>query len=389
MNILFFTPISPFPSFGGEKIRSAALLQALAALGHRVFAIVGNEDEVSLADYAIPGVEFFVHREKPLTLTERLTGNFISAQSPSLLRLFGEICNRHPIDLAFLDYGYVGQYIRWFSAGRIPVVLGTHNAQAMHTLQKPARGFIQQLRRKQLVNLEKTHERRYFGQAAAVITVSEDDHDYHASFIDPAKVFVVPNFLDETAYTLKEQREKNLLVMTANFSMFMNHEGLRWLVDEVWNDELAKRFELWLVGKHSRESLQQLKGTEHWKNIKAVGKVQDVKPYIAMASGVLIPLLHGSGTRLKCLEAMALRTPVISTSKGVEGVQSDHFILANTPEAFRHAILTFNGRGPLGDLLHEDFLREYSASVNRQRLERILRQVRATAPVITHQTVTE
>ncbi|RPD41792.1 glycosyltransferase [Chitinophaga barathri] len=389
MNILFYTTISPFPQNGGEKIRSCYLLKALASLGHSVHAIIGNKEKTDLEEYAIPGVTFHTHNQPPLTLAERLTGKFYFRQDPSLIRLFAEICGTVDIDVAILDYGFVGQYIPWFNAGRIPVILGTHNSQALHTLQKPANGIVQKLRRSQLVNLEKTHEQRYFPQAAAVMTVSDPDKQYHAAFIDPKKIFVVPNFLDETDYNIKEERNPRLLAMTANFSMYMNFEGLKWLVEQVWNDELADKFELWLVGRHSIEALQQLKGSAEWKNIKAIGKVADIKPYIAQSAGVLIPLLHGSGTRLKCLEAMALGTPVIGTSKGVEGVVSDNFIVANTPESFRKAVSSFSGKGQLGGLLREDFMKEYSAGVNRDRLDHILQFAARKAPVVTHQMAAE
>lgn len=389
MNILFFTTISPFPQNGGEKIRSGYLLKALAALGHTVHAIIGNKENANLDEYAIPGVTFYTHDQPPLTVADRLTGKFYFRQQPSVIRRFVEICGSTQIDVAILDYGFVGQYIPWFSAGRIPVILGTHNAQAEHTQQKPANGLVQKLRRSQLVNLEKTHEQRFFPQAAAVMTVSQPDKDYHARFIDPKKIFVVPNFLDENDYDLQEERNPRVLAMTANFSMYMNYEGLKWFVEQVWNDELAARFELQLVGRHSKEALQQLKGATEWNNIKAIGKVPDIRPYIAQAAGVLIPLLHGSGTRLKCLEAMALGTPVIGTSKGVEGVVSDNFIVANTPASFRKAIASFSGKGQLGGLLREDFMKEYSAGVNSRRLQHILQFAAQKAPVITHQLATE
>lgn len=373
MNILFFTNISPFPQNGGEKLRSYYLLKVLAELGHRVFAIIGNEEQVDLLDHQIEGVEFFIHHEKALGLADRLTGRHHFQRTASVLQLFEKIAQQRKIDIAFLDYGYIGQYISYFRNSNIPVILGTHNAQALHTQQVPAKGFVKKLRRSQLVAVEKLHERKYFNQAAAVLVVSEVDKAYHKSFIDPSKLFVIPNFLDEREYELDVVRDPNVLVMTANFSMFMNYEGLKWFVENVWNDELAAKFQLLLVGRHSKEALLKLKGTDEWKNIKAIGKVPDVKPFIGMASGVIIPLLHGSGTRLKCLEAMALKTPVISTAKGVEGVRSDNFIIANTAEGFRKALLTFNGKGPaLGTLLREDFMQEYSAAVNKKRMEEII-----------------
>ncbi|GEP95485.1 glycosyltransferase [Chitinophaga cymbidii] len=375
MNILFFTTISPFPQNGGEKIRSYYLLKALAELGHQVFAIIRNEEQADLRQYRIEGVEFLTHRKLPLGMMDRITGKHYFQQSGEVLRLFKTVCTNYKIDVAFLDYGFIGQYMRFFADRGIPVILGTHNAQAMHTLQVPAHNFMQKLRRSQLVALEKMHERRYFRQAAAVLVVSEHDKAYHTGFIDPEKVFVVPNFLDEREYNVQEQRDPRLLVMTANFGMFMNNQGLKWFMDEVWDDALAEKFELWLVGRQSKETLIRFTGKSKWKNITGIGKVEDMKPYIAKAAAVIIPLLHGSGTRLKCLEAMALRTPVIATSKGVEGVQSSHFIIADTGRAFKQTLQSFHDDGHTGAALREDFMKEYSADVNRQRLESILQFV--------------
>lgn len=372
MNILFFTTISPFPQNGGEKIRSYYLLKALAELGHRVFAIIRNEEQVDLQQYRINGVEFLTHRKVPLGMMDRITGKHYFQRSGEVLRLFKTVCTNYKIDVAFLDYGFIGQYMQFFADRNIPVILGTHNAQAMHTLQVPAHNFLQKLRRSQLVAMEKMHERRYFKEAAAVLVVSEHDKVYHTDFIDPEKVFVVPNFLDEREYDIQEERNPDLLVMTANFGMFMNNQGLKWFMDEVWDDTLAQKYELWLVGRQSKETLIGFTGKSKWKNITGIGKVEDMKPYIAKAAGVIIPLLHGSGTRLKCLEAMALRTPIIATSKGVEGVESNHFIIADTAKAFKQTLMSFYNDGQTGEALRKDFMKEYSADVNRQRLDDIL-----------------
>jgi glycosyltransferase involved in cell wall biosynthesis len=54
------------------------------------------------------------------------------------------------------------------------------------------------------------------------------------------------------------------------------------------------------------------------------------------------PIFSGSGTRLKILEAVAARVPVVSTAKGAEGlsfVESDHYLPAETPEQFAGQLL--------------------------------------------------
>lgn len=369
MTILFFTTISPFPQNGGEKIRSYYLLKVLSQLGYKVLAVIRNIENVDLSVYEMENVTFYTHPETPLSVVERATGNHYFKRSRYVLQLFKQICMQHPVSLAILDYGYVGHYIDFFAAKDIPVVLGTHNAQPMISWQVPAGSLLQKLRKYQLVALEKLHERRYFKKAAVVLVVSENDRQYHSTFISPEKMFVIPNFLDETEYAGIAERDANVLVMTANFGQYMNYQGLKWFVENVWDDTLAERYELRLVGKKSKEALVMLTGKEHWNNISALGKVDDVKQYIAAANCVIIPLLHGSGTRLKCLEAMALRTPVISTAKGVEGVDSNHFIIADTASAFKKAILEFNGGTQLGEGLWEDFMKEYSVDINRQRMQ--------------------
>jgi glycosyltransferase involved in cell wall biosynthesis len=53
-----------------------------------------------------------------------------------------------------------------------------------------------------------------------------------------------------------------------------------------------------------------------------------------------VPLRIGGGTRLKILEAAAVGTPVVSTSKGAEGLAlapGRDLLIGDTPEAFAQA----------------------------------------------------
>src|SRR5205814_327193 len=57
---------------------------------------------------------------------------------------------------------------------------------------------------------------------------------------------------------------------------------------------------------------------------------------------VVVPLLEGSGTRVKILEAMSLGSPVVSTRIGAEGIEAEHgreILLADKPEEFAAAVL--------------------------------------------------
>jgi glycosyltransferase involved in cell wall biosynthesis len=80
------------------------------------------------------------------------------------------------------------------------------------------------------------------------------------------------------------------------------------------------------------------------------GAVDDVRPYVAQADIFIVPLRHGSGTRLKILEAMSQGIPVVTTTIGCEGLDvrhGEHVWIADTPEAFRDGIVTLM-RNPAG-----------------------------------------
>lgn len=99
------------------------------------------------------------------------------------------------------------------------------------------------------------------------------------------------------------------------------------------------------------------------ESVRLTGYVDDIRPVVAGSSVCVVPLREGGGTRLKILEAMALGTPVVSTSKGAEGldvVGGEHLLLADDAEQF--AALT-------GTLLQDGALREYLTANARRLVE--------------------
>jgi glycosyltransferase involved in cell wall biosynthesis len=76
------------------------------------------------------------------------------------------------------------------------------------------------------------------------------------------------------------------------------------------------------------------------------GYLTDVRPAVAQSQVCVVPLLAGGGTRLKILEAMALGTPVVSTSKGAEGLEAipgKDILVADDPAGFAGTVLRLLG----------------------------------------------
>jgi glycosyltransferase involved in cell wall biosynthesis len=74
---------------------------------------------------------------------------------------------------------------------------------------------------------------------------------------------------------------------------------------------------------------------------------------------VIVPVLFGSGTRLKVIEAMAYRRPVVATAAGAEGLPvapGVEYFAADEPEAFSVALRTLDGQCQREDLELERML---------------------------------
>lgn len=370
MKILFFTEISPFPMNGGEKIRSYGLIKILSELGYEVIAVIRNDSNVDLKKYEIRNVDFVIQTHN-ISLIRRLFRISYFVVEKEIIKIFDDILEKECVDVAFLDFGFIGNYISYFKKKNIPVLLGTHNSQTELTLQMPVRNLIDGLRKYQNYMTQLMHEYLYFKKSDIIIAVSEYDALYHKRYKDIDKIHIVPNYVDDDLYESVYEKE-NYYVMPANFNVYMNRFGLEWFIEKVWDVNIDKKERLLLIGRGSKEVLMNISASKKYKNIIAVGEVSKVDEYIGKSKAVIIPLLHGSGTRLKCIEAMALRTAIISTPKGVEGIKSKAINIAKNEEEFKHYLLNYRRNKEVENKLYVDYKENYSLSSNKKKLYNII-----------------
>lgn len=368
MNIIYISKINPFPPYGGENIRAYNLIKTLSGLAKKLDVIVPCKNR-ELADINNINIHYYPFKKMHLA--------FPFYREKALVDLIGRLMKATIYDFAVLDYSFYGQYIQLFKEQGVKVIYGTHNSQA-ELILSDKRNFLYDAFSYLRYQFSAFHEKIFFNKADFLLTVSDYDTSYHSLFVDKHKIIKVPNFLDENLYTPEGKEAGNYIVYSASFDSFQNKMGAIWFFKEVWDKELSDLTHIKLVGKGSDKLLQYLKKDADFnsKNVFALGKVIDIKPFIKNASAALVPLLEGSGTRLKCLEAMALKTQVVTTSKGAEGIDQAEsiFFIADSPLAFKNAVIKCISHTceQKVNLAYDIFMKNYSVTANSKLLGNLL-----------------
>ena len=189
-------------------------------------------------------------------------------------------------------------------------------------------------------------ETNLYKHVNAVFVCSEHDRNVLEQMNrNRLKAITIPNGIEVTK-ELYDEGVKNLnpqhIIFCGALSTKPNREGLHWFYDMVWPRVRAAfpGLKLLVVGSGNiPETFQPLLKDS---SLIFTGAVGDVKPFYNQATIAIVPLLNGSGTRLKVLEAMNLGVPVVSTTKGAEGIEytnNKEIVIADSETDFAKSVI--------------------------------------------------
>lgn len=171
-----------------------------------------------------------------------------------------------------------------------------------------------------------------------------------------AKTAVVPNGVDTDTFrrTTRERRAGEVVFLGPTY-MFPNLDGIRYFLDEIWpnvrHNHSSATFTI--IGKCPEELAEEF---EAHPGVSSTGYVDDIRPIVSRASCFVVPLRVGGGTRLKILDAWALECPVVSTTLGCEGLQTEegeNILIRDEPIAFAEAVADVLENGDRANQLGE------------------------------------
>ncbi len=173
--------------------------------------------------------------------------------------------------------------------------------------------------------------------AGATVVSATEEHLARQIAPPGIPLAVVPNGVDtaELAGNFGSP-EPNTLIYPGALSYDANHDAMAYFLNAIFPliRHECPNVRLRVTGRATSAQIATLPNIE---GVEFTGYLDDVRPAVARSWVEVVPLRKGGGTRLKVLEALALGTPVISTSKGVEGLALQpgrDVLVADTPADF-------------------------------------------------------
>jgi glycosyltransferase involved in cell wall biosynthesis len=357
VKVLILTDRVPFPPNSGYPIVVYNTIKGLLRLGVEVtlFSINPIKNKIDVEDIYDPIYENIKFHSFGLDTEVNVWGalfNIFSDQSYNVSRYFDEgagkiledILRENVFDIVQFEGLFVVPYldvVKENSAAKI--IYRAHNIEfdvwervAMIERFTPRRKYLQFLARRL-----KVYETEQISRFHQVFAISEQDRQSILRFGCAVGIEVFPVALDFDRYVTGNSKNTfPTLFHLGAMDWRPNKEGLEWFLDEIWPDiePLNSELRFYIAGKNMQREFFEYDS----ENLVVEGEVFDAVEFINSKDIMIVPLLSGSGMRVKIIEGMAMKKCIIATSMAAEGIKCNpgkDILIANTADEFYRSIL--------------------------------------------------
>lgn len=383
MRILFHNCRLLHPLNGGDRIRTYNMLRELRKRHHITYLTLRTPADTKDAEekaeeycHELIAIDHAVKNQRSLRFYGEVALNTVFGKYPWLGRKYvspettGRIAELTPEhDLLICDYlAPMVNFLELRMRPRKPVLLFQHNVESMiferhaTTATNPLKRALYRRQWKMMVNFEQQSAAFVDGQVA----VSEGDAEFFRAQLGMTNVLgAVPTGVDCEFFQPPETpAARPRMAFLGSMDWDANQDAVRWFADEIL-PEIQERIpaaEFLIIGRNPPGWLRDRAGGD--SRLHITGTVPDVRPHMATAKAMVLPLRIGGGTRIKVYEAMAMGAPVVSTRIGAEGLDVSHgenILLADDAETFAEACVSvLENPGNLAETARRHVAEKYS-----------------------------
>ncbi|MHA4893372.1 glycosyltransferase family 4 protein [Pedobacter sp. PWIIR3] len=259
-------------------------------------------------------------------------------------RMLDNILKENEFDIIQFEGLFVVPYLDVVKANsNAKIIYRAHNIEfdvwervALIERFTPKRRYLQFLARRL-----KVYETEQINRFHQIFAISEQDRQSILRFGCEIAIEVFPVALDFDKYvTTASANVFPTLFHLGAMDWRPNKEGLEWFLDEIWPDieTLNSELRFYIAGKNMQREFFDYDS----ENLVVEGEIFDAVEFINSKDIMIVPLLSGSGMRVKIIEGMAMKKCIIATSMAAEGIRCNpgkDILIANTADEFYRSIL--------------------------------------------------
>jgi glycosyltransferase involved in cell wall biosynthesis len=360
MKILQLTKKFPFPLKDGESIAVTNLSKSLVAQGCEMTLLSMNTSKHFVDVDKLPNTYNHYKDIHTVYLDNRVSAlgaisNLFSSDSYHVSRFdfkeyrekLTELLKAEEFDIIQLETLYLAPYIETIKThSSAKVVMRSHNVEfeIWDRIVDSTSFFLKKLYLKHLTKKLKKFELERLAHYDALVTVTNRDLERYKNLGYKKEGMPSPIGVDINQYKPKKNIVNHIsLSFIGSLDWMPNLDGLDWFLKAVFPNILSQYPNLTfnIAGRNTPQSIVDLASD----NILIHGEVDSAIDFINDHSIMIVPLLSGSGMRVKILEGMALGKVVISTSIGAEGIDAPYkesILIADSPTEFLKCIKWLN-----------------------------------------------
>ena len=347
MKILFLSPYIPIPPTFGGALRIYHLLKGLSKINDVTLLTFGeNREKKMLEEYKGKLFnDFQLVPRPPAWKFRRLYQLYALMSSKSFFSLFSDshlmqkkidqLLEKNNYDVVQMEFPIMAHFNLKTNAVKI---LDEHNVEYdnFKGMWKYQDSPLKKLHYKK--EYEKNYKEEIYAckKMDGLFVVSDRDKSILDNEVPSLPKFLVPNGVDTSYFKPSDiVPEPYSIVFTGMMGYVPNHDGMHYFLDKIFPfiQKKIPQAKLYIVGSKPPQSLLDRAS----KDIIVTGYVDDVRDYVWKSSLYVVPLRSGGGTRLKVLEALSMKKPVVSTTIGCVGidvVNNDSIFIEDDPKRF-------------------------------------------------------
>lgn len=352
MRILQLSPKPPYPKVDGGCVAIAAMTESMLLADHDVKVLCMSTHKHPFDSQKVPADILKQTRMEAIEMDTRVKPldallNLFSSRSYNIERFFSEdfekrlkeILQKDAFDIIHLESIFCTPYLDVIRAhSKAKIVVRAHNIE--FRIWEQLAGQEANPLKKWYLNLLASRLKKYevdvLKKVDGIVAITKDDADGLKQLGISVPIEVVPIGMNVNKIEVNPLQSESIhLYHLGAMDWLPNVEGINWFVNDIW-PKITEEFpdvKCWLVGREMPTSLL----SNSSGNLKIEGSVSSVSEFISDKNVAIIPLLSGSGLRVKIVEALAFGKVVITTSLGATGIPFENgknMLIANSTDEF-------------------------------------------------------